>query len=168
MDDAAHLIDEIDDARRTIAAGIFAHEPLGSLPRTTITMQQLRVLMLLRVHGPLGGHQLARHLDVSMPTISGVVDRLVGRGLAERRQDPADRRVRLVALSGAGLDLVVELESAGWSAGVEILKGLDLADLRALARGLSALARAVADTCAGPDGRSAPAATDAASEGGAT
>lgn len=153
MDDAADLIEEIDEARRTIAAGIFVHEPLGSLPRTTITMQQLRILMLLRVHGPLGGHQLAQHLDVSMPTISGVVDRLVERGLVARRQDPADRRVRLVALSDEGLDVVVELESAGWTAGVEILKRLDLDDLRALAQGLSALAHAVAGSCpaASPD-----------------
>lgn len=164
MDDAAHLIEEIDEARRTIAAGIFVHEPLGTLPRTTITMQQLRVLMLLRVHGPLGGHQLARHLDVSMPTISGVVDRLAERGLVERRQDATDRRVRLVALSDDGLDVVVELESAGWSAGVEILKALDPEDLRALAQGLTALARAVAGSCKAhglPAGGSAGADADA-------
>lgn len=157
MDDATSLIAEIDAARRTIAAGVVAHPACGALPPTPVTMQQLRLLLLLRVHGPLGGHQLARHLDVSMPTVTGVVDRLVERGLVERRENPADRRVRLVALSDAGRDVVVEYESAGWTAGVELLRRLDVADLRALAHGLSALAQAVTQHVA-----------DAAGEGAAT
>ena len=137
------LVAQIDAARRAIVAQLHAHPQCAPLPEAPVTMQQLRLLMLLRVHGPVGGHQLARHLDVSMPTVSGLVDRLVERGLVERRPDPGDRRVRLVALSDQGHAVVAEHEAAGWGAGEAILQRLATQDLRALAQGLTALAQAL-------------------------
>ncbi|QDB78339.1 MarR family transcriptional regulator [Georgenia sp. 311] len=139
----AELVAEVDAARRAIVAQLHAHPRCAPLPEAPVTMQQLRLLMLLRVHGPVGGHQLARHLDVSMPTVSGLVDRLVERGLVERRPDPGDRRVRLVGLSDQGHAVVAEYEAAGWGAGEEILQHLATQDLRALAQGLTALAQAL-------------------------
>ena len=92
------LIDEVRTAGE-IVAKFFVHEQLGPILGSTLTMQQLKLVALLATHGPLGGHDLARHLEVSMPTVSGIVDRLVERGMVERRADPRDRRVRLTALS---------------------------------------------------------------------
>lgn len=135
----------IDEVRATgeMVAKFFVHEQLGPILGSTLTMQQLKLVALLATHGPLGGHDLARHLGVSMPTVSGIVDRLVERGMVERREDPGDRRVRLTALSPAGEAFIAEHDAAGWRAGTEILRTMDAEDLRALARGLAAMWAAV-------------------------
>lgn len=140
--DQQRLIDDVTAAGEMVGK-FFVHEQLGPILTSTLTMQQLKLVALLRAHGPLGGHELARHLEVSMPTVSGIVDRLVERGMVERRDDPADRRVRLAALSAAGEAFVSELDVAGWNVGVEILETMEVEDLRALARGLTAMWAAV-------------------------
>ncbi|PYG00882.1 DNA-binding transcriptional regulator, MarR family [Georgenia satyanarayanai] len=136
------LIDEVRAAGEMVAK-FFVHEQLGPILGSTLTMQQLKLVALLATHGPLGGHDLARHLDVSMPTVSGIVDRLVERGMVERRADPRDRRVRLTALSPAGEAFIAEHDAAGWRVGMEILHAMAPEDLRALARGLAAMWAAV-------------------------
>lgn len=135
----------IEEARAAgeVVAKFFVHQQLGPILASALTMQQLKLVALLHEHGPLGGHDLARHLEVSMPTVTGIVDRLVERGMVDRRADPTDRRVRLTALSPAGEAFVAEFEAAGWGPGAEILESLDVADLRALTRGLTAMSRAV-------------------------
>jgi DNA-binding MarR family transcriptional regulator len=52
---------------------------------------------------------LAEVEQVSAPTATKVVGRLHGAGLVERRPDPADRRVSLVALTPAGEHLLTEI-----------------------------------------------------------
>ncbi len=135
----------IDEVRATgeMVAKFFVHAQLGPILGSTLTMQQLKLIALLATHGPLGGHELARHLDVSMPTVTGLVDRLVERGMVERRADPTDRRVRLSALSPAGEAFIAEHDAAGWRVGREILETMEPEDLRALARGLAAMWAAV-------------------------
>jgi DNA-binding MarR family transcriptional regulator len=126
-----------------MVAKAFAQEQLEPILASTLTMQQLRLVTLLWTHGPLGGHELAQRLGVSMPTVSGIVDRLVERGMVERREDPTDRRVRLTALSSAGEAFVAEHDAAGWKLGLGILGTMEVEDLRALARGLTAMWAAV-------------------------
>lgn len=123
---------------------LLARERTAPILRTTLTISQLKVLMLLRLDGPLGGHELACRLGVSMPTVSGLVDRLVARGMLERRADPADRRVRLVALTTQGEHTVRELETAGEKVRATVLAEMDVDGLRALAQGFAAMAEAVA------------------------
>ena len=45
---------------------------------------------------------LVARLGVSLSTVSGLVDRIVDQGLATRRDDPADRRQVVVALTEQG------------------------------------------------------------------
>lgn len=45
---------------------------------------------------------LSKFLGCHDSNITGLVDRLEMRGLVERRSDPADRRVKLIALTEAG------------------------------------------------------------------
>lgn len=45
---------------------------------------------------------IARQLELDRTIMTYLVDALVGRGLVERRADPADRRVRLLVLTDAG------------------------------------------------------------------
>lgn len=67
-----------------------------------ITMPQMKVLMLLSENGAVRVGALARHLNVSTPTITGIVDRLVREDLVKRADDPSDRRVVLNSLTEKG------------------------------------------------------------------
>ncbi len=78
-----------------------------------VTMPQMKVLMLLQENGALRVGVLARHLNVSTPTITGIVDRLVRQELVRREDDPSDRRVVLNVLTKKGEDLMHRLQSRG-------------------------------------------------------
>ena len=52
---------------------------------------------------------LAEHFGVSVPSMSRAVDAMVKKGLATRVEDPEDRRVRQVKITGPGKDLVETL-----------------------------------------------------------
>jgi len=67
------------------------------------SMTQLHVLWQLEQQGPISMSRIADLLDVSMSNATGLVDRMVERGLVERVGDPEDRRVVLVRPSAAGL-----------------------------------------------------------------
>ena len=56
------------------------------------------------------GH-LADELDVALPNATGIVNRMAERGLVDRRDDLADRRVVLVSLTDAGHRLIGDLET---------------------------------------------------------
>jgi DNA-binding MarR family transcriptional regulator len=105
-------------------------------------MGQLKATMVLaKQQLTVGG--LARTLNISEPSASLLVDKLVARGLAARETDPADRRRTLVLASEEGRSLVEHLrrsrreQLAGW------LEQMDQGDVRALAQGLDALAEVI-------------------------
>ena len=85
-------------------------------------MGQLKAIMVLVKHPQLTVGGLARALDISEPSASLLVDKLVTRGLVGRETDPADRRRTLVVGSGQGTLLVERLrrsrqdQFAGWLA----------------------------------------------------
>jgi DNA-binding MarR family transcriptional regulator len=66
-----------------------------------LTGAQARVLALLST-GPMPMRQIAQRLRCEPSNVTGIVDRLEAHGLAERRTDPADRRVKLAAATDAG------------------------------------------------------------------
>ena len=138
MDETEHLIEDITRAQRQLSRLIFSDRS-SPLLETTLTIQQLKLLTLVRLHGSLSGHQLSDLLGVSMPTVSGLVDRMVERDLFRREDDPADRRVRRVVLSDEGNRLAAEFENAGQQLNREILAAIGLPALRDLASGLSAV-----------------------------
>ena len=74
----------------------------------------------------------AHHCDAS--NITGIVDRLEKRGLVERRADPADRRVTLIARTPDGDTMRGRLVSAALQTltGLETLSGNELEQLNAL------------------------------------
>ncbi|MFJ4618231.1 MarR family winged helix-turn-helix transcriptional regulator [Streptomyces sp. NPDC088812] len=66
-----------------------------------LTGAQARLLSLLSLE-PLPMRKLANRLKCEPSNVTGIVDRLEARGLAERRPDPADRRVKLAAATEEG------------------------------------------------------------------
>jgi len=71
-----------------------------------ITTSQLKVVLLTFVSGPLRMSDIASELGVSLATATGVVDRLVERGMLIREGDAEDRRVVLCRLSDEGEKLI--------------------------------------------------------------
>jgi DNA-binding MarR family transcriptional regulator len=70
-----------------------------------LTMREYDVLYTLsKCPEPLRIRELHRHVLLSQPALSRMVDRLVERGFVERRPDPADGRGVRLALTGAGRD----------------------------------------------------------------
>ena len=106
-------------------------------------MGQFKAMVVLIKHKQLTVGGLARALNISEPSASLVVDKLVTRGLVERNTDVADRRRTLVVPTDEGNRLLERLrrtqqdQLSGW------LGLVHERDLRALVRGLDALADAI-------------------------
>lgn len=114
-------------------------EPLLSTP---LTMQQLKVLTLIAAdRGHASGHELAQTLDVSLATMSGLVDRLVEHGMVQRGDDPTDRRIRRLSVTDLGSATLRSLVSGNNAMPTAVLDRLADDDLRALVQGLVALDR---------------------------
>ncbi len=77
--------------------------PLGQMDQPwDLTDVEWEVLRLLQRHGECRMRELAQGCGVALSTMTGVVDRLLKKGLVQRRHSAADRRVVLVRLSGKG------------------------------------------------------------------
>ncbi|MHC4992711.1 MAG: MarR family winged helix-turn-helix transcriptional regulator [Planctomycetota bacterium] len=70
-----------------------------------LSVVQCYALEALRL-GPMTMGQLAAHMYVDLSTMTRTVDQLVAGGLATRREDPEDRRVRRVQITRKGSALL--------------------------------------------------------------
>ncbi len=118
-----------------------------------LTTSQLRVLFLLREDTGATLSAIARHLRVSAPTASGLVDRLVRVDFLRREEDAHDRRFVRHYLTERGLTITNELEREGRALMDAILGRLSGADLDTLVRGLTLLTRAADSTPAAVEAR---------------
>jgi DNA-binding MarR family transcriptional regulator len=84
-------------------------EQTSSLLESSITLQQLRVLLNVYLCGPVPIHDVAETLGSKPNVATGVVQRLVERDLVERHEDPRDRRARLLRTTTRGSKLIEEL-----------------------------------------------------------
>jgi DNA-binding MarR family transcriptional regulator len=77
-----------------------------------LTPPQYNVLRILRGHGGDGVpcHEIGGQMVARTPDVTRLVDRLEAAGLAERRRTAADRRVVLVRITPAGLELLAQLD----------------------------------------------------------
>ena len=137
-DDRAGLIDQIVGIQDDMARGMAYDRSIPFLA-TTLTMQQLKTLMILSFQDNLSGHELAGHLGAKLGTVTGIVDRLVQRDLVRRREDPHDRRVRRITLTRNGSQLMDELADSGSGRLRLLLDELDDDTLRDFARVLAKL-----------------------------
>ena len=78
--------------------------------RAELTGAQARAVLALEVPVPMGS--LADHLRCDASNVTGIADRLEGRGLVTRSPAPGDRRVKVLTLTPAGERLRAELVEA--------------------------------------------------------
>jgi MarR family transcriptional regulator, 2-MHQ and catechol-resistance regulon repressor len=74
-----------------------------------ISDTDFRVLEALLHKGPLPVNTIGPKVHLTPGSISVTVDRLLAKGLVSRAESPDDRRVRIVALTKSGKDLIVPI-----------------------------------------------------------
>ena len=140
-----------EDERRRFVQQVLDHQEeladllvgcrLEQLARTRLTAQQLRVLAILVLGGERTSSELASELSITAATVSGLVDRLVGAGMAQRRGRPEDGRVRLVSATEDGTRVVRDTVLGPDPFAVGLLARLTLDELAQLAAGTGAVVR---------------------------
>jgi len=135
VEEIIRLQRRVDHARRQYQIDVWMDLPL--------TIAQLKSLLFIRNQGSTTSGKLAAALGVTPTNITGIVDRLIRQGLVSRTEDPGDRRVLLLRVTGKGEELTARLRERRRGYMTEVLGHMDDEDLAALARGLSLLVRAV-------------------------
>jgi DNA-binding MarR family transcriptional regulator len=122
--------------------------------RYRVTVPQLRVLFFLRRHPGATTGELARHLGVTVSTVSGLVIKLVDRGLVVRGTVADDRRREPLQLSEDGAALLGEVSGDARGLLAETADRLG-GDLEAVTRALEQLGEAMTGASAVMTGASA-------------
>lgn len=139
-----------DPGRQRELAGAVRDELLSWNPREFISafrrwhhgsfsLIHLNVLTMLESEGPESMSRLADALDVSVASMTGIVDRMEKRGLVERRHEKRDRRVVLVYPTEAGLNVFREIDERRRIGLGKLLERLSVDELEGLLTGHRAL-----------------------------
>ena len=102
---------------------------LEFLVKRTITYTQFLILVAIHSLKSCPMSVLAKSMHVSMPTISGIVDRLVQGGYVKRAQSLKDRRQVMIELSYKGEMLIVQFQGVVGQRWNEVLKNLSSKDV---------------------------------------
>ena len=135
------------------AAGILA-EVTGAGPYTVssdwftldLSMPQVRAVFLLLQENPQRMSGLATKLDISLSRATGLVDRLVEKGLVSRWTDPEDRRSVLCVPTEEGRLLGGRLLEARRSRWEERLAPLSKAELKRVCQAMELVREAASQT----------------------
>jgi DNA-binding MarR family transcriptional regulator len=125
-------------------------EALGALD---LTFSQIKLLHHLEDRDTeLSVKELAELVGLSLPAASRTVDDLVRRGLAERREDPDDRRMKRVQTTDTGRAVSRRLNAARLSGMQKFAASLDESQRHAVADALAVLMRDPEITACLPEG----------------
>jgi DNA-binding MarR family transcriptional regulator len=131
MTERSRLLSEISTLEiRLLASGL--PEQTSSLLDYDLTLQQLRVFAFILARGQTSVSKVAEALGIRPNVATGIIQRLVDRGLIERHDDADDRRVRLLTVTDRGLALIDELSGIVLAKGRELLDRLSDEQLRQL------------------------------------
>ncbi len=109
---------------------IYAEATTG--PSAELSRQELIAVRLLGYHGRLTMTELAEEAGVAAATMTGIVDRLVGRGLVKRQRRRNDRRVVEVSLTPSGGEAFVDCVEIHMRLAREMLQALDAGEQEAM------------------------------------
>jgi len=141
MEPKRSTLDAALDGYRELAQ-LLAGSRQPELPDSTVTMAQMRVLMLLSTIGESPMSELAASLRITLSTLSGLVDRLVESGLVSRRTDENDRRHVIVSLTENGKSFLEYFQEVGVNHLRDLLERLSPADLETVTNTLELLINA--------------------------
>ncbi|MET8878641.1 MarR family transcriptional regulator [Nocardia sp. NPDC004604] len=78
---------------------------------TAHELTPLQVKALLAAEDPVPMRRIAARLHAEPSNVTTIIDRLESRGLVERRPNPGDRRIKLVAATPAGRAAAADLRT---------------------------------------------------------
>ena len=112
------------------------------LRRHGLTFSQFRVLGFLDDRGGTATQRdIQRHLEVSHPTVVGLVTRLEKNGFVAAFTDESDRRNKIVRMTRKALRLGDELDAERENASAQLMRGLSKDERSELYRLLTVLSR---------------------------
>jgi len=142
-----------EDTRQVVEAVLAASRLIVALSaraladvNESLTLPQLRTLVVLADREPLKLADLAAHLGVNPSTALRMADRLSAAALLERQPNPDSRREQLIRLTPAGHDLVRTVMDHRHEEIAALVRHLPSADRAGLVRALRALTGAARDT----------------------
>lgn len=98
-------VEEVLNSFAEVMSALMIDQYQKHVAELDLTLTQAQALRILR-RGAVQTGQLACELKISAPAITQLTDRLIRKGLIERRAVEADRRCVIVALSDRGRQLV--------------------------------------------------------------
>lgn len=133
-----------EDARGTAdrAAAAALHDLLVSFVRRTprdMSLTSVLALSTLDRTGPRRITELAASEGITQPSVTALVASLVRAGYVERRSDPNDKRVVMVAITEAGTDFVRGRRAATAQVFADAVGGLSPQETAALGAALPAI-----------------------------
>ncbi|MCW8376243.1 MarR family winged helix-turn-helix transcriptional regulator [Streptomyces justiciae] len=116
-----------------------------ALESLSLAPRHLSLLACLLFDGPLTVNDLAARLEVAPTTVSLMVGDLSGKGVLDRREDPADRRRRIVAIAPDQHEAIAAWLAPGAEAWRRVLTPLEPEQRRLFVDTLLAYEAAVAE-----------------------
>jgi DNA-binding MarR family transcriptional regulator len=104
-----------------------------------MSLTSLSTLATLELTGPRRITDLAACEGVMQPSMTALVSALERSGLVERRRDPSDRRVALVALTSDGAEYIRARRQAGVEAFAQLINDLPADEAEALSAAVAAI-----------------------------
>ncbi|HEV3001730.1 MAG TPA: MarR family transcriptional regulator [Solirubrobacteraceae bacterium] len=105
-----------------------------------LTITQVKLLNHLAAAGEINVKSLSESMHLSLPGTSRAADALIRRGLVERREDPADRRSKLLTITPAGREAAGRIAAARVDAFEPLMASLTDEQRAALVAALAPLA----------------------------
>ncbi len=130
---------EVSRAIAALMPNILRGVQLDFFVKQGVTQTQFLVLMAIHASSRCTMGALARTIHVSLPTASGIVERLVRAGYVRRRADAHDRRQVVVELTVKSHSFIQQFQivvSRRWE---EVLRLLDQRELQAFHRVITRL-----------------------------
>ena len=116
----------------------------AGIEETGLGLSDFGVLEILLHRGPLPVNTIGPLVDLTPGSISIAVDRLVAKGLVSRVESADDRRVRIVALTSRGKDLIAAAFRKHSGQMKKVFSELSAEELRALEAALKKLGKRAA------------------------
>jgi len=109
----------------------------------SLTIAQMKSLFFIANQGSVNFRKLATALKVTPSNVTGIIDRLAEQGLVTRTENPEDRRMQMLQLTGAGEKLISNLRERRASQMSSVLNQMTREELTAVAQGFALLDQAI-------------------------
>ncbi|AEI45126.1 MarR family winged helix-turn-helix transcriptional regulator [Paenibacillus mucilaginosus] len=107
---------------------------MSSALRNNLSSQQYYLLEVLRAEGVRRSSELAEALQITLPAVTNLANKLVAGGFAERVPLESDRRVVQLRITDQGLEALQELDEKASLLVERFWKGLDTGEKTELTR----------------------------------